>query len=246
MKFPEIVYFSPEQWGQLERFERLYHGTYKFPNHIRACIGGTSASFRRAIILVKLAESMIGGVKEDYAELENYGISGDRASSNVTAVTEAAIISLYSSIDSARKIVTHIYSKCRGLPDSTRKTFQGAANGTIDERVPEGIRTAFRDATWYPPFRQLRDVLTHVGPGGCHFDVRTEKVAYCHSAILNGDRVLHIPDIFGEIDIYAQKVNQFLGQIFGCLNQSLNDEEVWQLCGVFLGRTSVQVSVLTF
>jgi hypothetical protein len=141
-----------------------------------------------------------------------------------------------SSVDTAKKIVTHLYPKYRGFPDSTRKTFQTAEKGTIDERVPEKIRSAFRGATWYAPFRQLRNVLTHVGPGGCHLDPQTGKVGYYHNAIRNGNQVMYIPDIFKELNRYTRDVNQFLGQVFGSLNESLKDKEVSQLCGVFGGR----------
>jgi hypothetical protein len=104
MNLPNIIYFSPQHWGQLERFERLHHGTYQFPDHIRDCVSGTSANFHRALILKGLAESMIGMMKEDHAELENYGFSSNRTSSNISAVTESVITSLYSSRGGPQKL----------------------------------------------------------------------------------------------------------------------------------------------
>jgi hypothetical protein len=179
---------------------------------------------------------MIGAMQADRLEFEEKGFSQNVASSEVAAVAESAIMSLYASIDTARKIITYIFSRYRGLPDSTRRTFKAAIDGTIDERVPEQIRAAFKNGDWYPRFRRLRDALTHTGTGSCHLDLTTSQVAYYHSALSDGNKVLNSPDVFAELENLFGQVNQFLGQVFSSLNQTLKDEEVWQMCGIFVGR----------
>lgn len=235
MKLPTVIYFYPENWGAVDRFAHLYGGTYTFPAHVRGCVSGTSSHFRRAYILRGLALSMAPSMEDDDRELQTKGFSHASRSREVTAVVESSITSLYSSIDAARKVFTHIFQKYQGIPDSTRKTFQYAKDGKIDERVPEAIQAAFRDADWYPRVRRLRDALTHVGPGSCHLDRETKKVMYFHDAIREGMAVMHIPDIFATIDSYFDSVNRFLGQLFAALLATLKDDEVWQMCGVFSG-----------
>jgi hypothetical protein len=172
-------------------------------------------------------------MNEDKLELEHKGYTKGIYASRIAAVIESSITSLYSSIDTARKVVTHIYAKHRGLPSSTRKTFQAALADKIDERVPQKIRSAFKNANWYPKFRSLRDGLTHLGAGSCYFDRNTGLIKYFHDGLGEGNKAMCIQDIFGELDGYIKEVNRFLGQIFRALNLTLENNEVYQMCGVF-------------
>lgn len=236
MKLPVLVYFAPEHWGEIEKFAHFYSSTYRFPKHIAHCVNGTAAHFDRARTLTQIAQSMIPSMQEDIDELEKEGYSRGNRAAQVSALVESAVMSLYSSVDAARKIVTHIYSKCQGMPDSTRKTFQGAVKGTIDAKVPKPIREAFKNAEWYPSLRGLRDTLTHVERGACHLDPKSGRVTYYHNAIGDMSKAFSIPDVFTELDSWFLKVNRFLGALFLALNQTLNDNEVWQMCGLFGGR----------
>lgn len=235
-KLPTVRYFAPETWGAVERFSHLSAETYHFPPHIHGCVTGTTANFQRAELLRKIAMEMVPLLQADRAELEAKGFTQAEEGRKLTAVLESSVTALYSSLDSARKVVTHVFSKHQGLPESTRKTFQNSADGKLDPRLPERIRHAFATASWYPRFRRLRDALTHVGPGSCHLENQTGKVMYFHDAIREGTTVTHIPDIFATLDVYFQDVNLFLGQVFTALLETLKDDEVWQMCGVFGGR----------
>lgn len=236
MNLPTIVYFNPSRWGELEKFAYFYRSTYSFPNHIIHCVSGTSAHYDRARRLLKIATAMVPSMKDDALELEQKGFSHGKRAAEVSALIESTIISLYSSVDTARKIVTHVYSRFRGLPDSTRRTFQRAAEGAIDERVPQQIRDAFKNASWYPKLRKLRDVLTHVERGSCHLDPASGIVNYYHNALGTGPQVYCIQNIFAELDAFFLDVNQFLGALFSSLNDTLNEKEIWQMCGVFHAR----------
>jgi hypothetical protein len=236
MTLPNRVFFDPARWGEVEKFSRFWTTTYNFPPVIGQCIKGSSSHYHRAHTLGRIAFSMSGSMQEELLELEAKGFSNGFRSSEVAAVVESAVMSLYSSIDAARKVFTFIFSKYRGIPDSTRKTFKAAVDGTIDVRIPAQIRAAFKNADWYPAMRRLRDALTHVGTGSCHLDQASARVVYFHPALNIGDKVLHIPDIFGHLESLFEQVNHFLGQIFSSLNQSLKDKEVWQMCGLFGGR----------
>lgn len=235
-RLPVVRYFAPETWGAVDRFAHFHSATYQFPSHVRECVAGTSANFQRADLLRRIAIDFIPTLNADLAELDAKGFSHSENGQKLTAIVESSITSLYSSLDTARKVVTHVYKKCRGLPDSTRKTFQGAADGKLDPTIPEQIRRAFEQAPWYPRLRRLRDALTHVGPGSCHLDRATGRVMYFHDAVREGDRVTHIPDIFAVLDAHFQNVNLFLGQVFSGLLVTLKDDEVQQTCGFFGGR----------
>ncbi|WP_138223340.1 hypothetical protein [Nibricoccus aquaticus] len=238
MNLPTVIHFSPENWGAVERFAHFCGKTYTFPPRIQGCVAGTTAHFRRADTLRRIAESMVPSMKADLEELDQKGFSQSSRSSEVTAVIEATITSLYASIDAGRKIVTHIFGSqgFQGFPESTRKTFNTAAAGKLDPRTPEPIRAAFCDAKWYHGLRELRDALAHIGPGNCHLNRETGLVMYFHDAIRDEAKLRYISDIFAELTKYFDSVNRFLGQVFGALLATLKDEEVWQMCGIFSGR----------
>ena len=43
-------------------------------------------------------------------------------------------------------------------------------------------------------------------------------------------------DVFSYVDVLETQINRFLGRVFRCLNDTLSDDEVRQICGVFGGR----------
>jgi hypothetical protein len=186
------------------------------------------------MLLREIAHDMIPSLQVDRAELEAKGHTSAENSRKLTAVIESAITSLYSSLDCGRQVVTHVFKKYRGVSDSTRKTFQKAAKGELDIKLPPKILKAFADATWYPKFCRLRDGLTHGGPGSCHRDEKTGDILYFHDAVREQDKT-HITDIFAHLDEYAKHVNLFHGQVFTALVETLKDEEVEQICGFFDG-----------
>jgi hypothetical protein len=229
-----VRYFAPEYWGAVDRFKNLYRSTYNLPPRVHAAVAGTSSHFNRAMLLREIASDMIPSLELDRAELEAKGHSRAEHSQKLTAVIESAITSLYSSLDCGRQVVTHVFKKCRGVSDSTRKTFQRAAKGELDPKIPTKIVQAFAEAPWYPKFCHLRDALTHGEPGSCHRDEKTGAVMYFHDAVRDRDKA-YIPDIFAYLNEYTTHVNLFLGQIFSALVGTLKDVEVEQICGFFDG-----------
>jgi hypothetical protein len=222
---PTVRYFAPERWGTVDRFAHFYSSTYSFPEKVHARVVGTSAHFERAELLRQIAHDMIPQLQLDRAELEAKGFTHAEHSRRLTAIVESSITSLYSSLDCGRQVVTHVFAKYRGLPDSTRKTFQRAAEGRLDPQLPAAILNAFANAPWYPKFCHLRDALTHGGPGSCHRDEQTGKIMYFHEAVRSATAT-HIPDIFAVLDENFRHVNLFLGQIFKELLETLKDDEV--------------------
>jgi len=106
----------------------------------------------------------------------------------------------------------------------------------VSDNIPFGIREAFKNADWYEQFRSMRDALTHSDVGSCHLDEETGKVRYMHSKLGTDRKALVVEDIFDHVEKLFQKVNIFLGKVFAALNETLIDEETWQLCGFFGGR----------
>ena len=119
----KIIVFAPDRWGSLERFQRLHQKTYKLDNESQHALSGAGNHFHRAHALFRVARSHIPKLKEDRHELESHGHTHALRGGELSAVVEAIILSLYSSIDCSRKIVTFIYKKERGVKESTRKFF---------------------------------------------------------------------------------------------------------------------------
>lgn len=231
-----LIQFAPEHWGTLERFEHFYSGTYSFDKFTQKALPGASNHFRKSLILKDVAIRQTQLLAEDDHELEKKGYTSAKRGKELSAIIEASIQELYSSIDCARKVVSHIYRNHRGMKQSTRKLFHAAKEGKIAVTVPEAIRTAFASADWYDDFRILRDQLTHSDVGFCHRDKNSGKIAYLNGALGNAERAFVIPDILAYFDELVKSINKILGEIFNSLNQSLNDKEMFQFCGIFSGR----------
>jgi len=231
-----VIAFAPERWGTLELFQHFYGNTHHFDRDTQKSLPGTANHFNKALILFEVAKQHVTLLSEDRTQLTECGYTSARRGRELSALLESALLDLYSSIDCTRKVVTFIYRKHGGVKQSTRKFFQSAAGGTIGTTVPEGIRKAFACATWYTDFRVLRDAITHSDVGSCHSDEKSGKVFYLHAGLERDGKNLVIEDIFDHIDKLKDSVNQFMGQVFQCLNADLKDDEVWQMCGVFDGR----------
>jgi hypothetical protein len=173
---------------------------------------------------------------EDRAELDENGYTASKRSYEFAAVVEALLLSLYSAVDCTRKVLRAAYPKAQGFPDSTRKLFANAKNGKLDENVPLAIREALADADWFTEFRLLRDALTHSDSGSCHLDDETGKIFYFNEVFRGFREPSYIEDFMAYIDQRIGEVNTFMIRIFSELNRTLNDKEVWVICGFFYGR----------
>jgi hypothetical protein len=52
-KLTTVIYFSPQYWGELDRFVRLYHETYKFDERTLHILHGVAGHFHKANYLVR-------------------------------------------------------------------------------------------------------------------------------------------------------------------------------------------------
>jgi hypothetical protein len=182
---------------------------------------------------------MTASLAKDREELISRGYSDNSNGAHLAAILETVFCELYSSVDCARQVVRAIYveKKFRGLPDSTRKFFQYADEGQLDPRLPEPIRTAFCKAEWYHKLRIVRDAVTHADVGSCHLVEKAGVPLYMNDSIpADQGKCFMIKDVFGQIAIFKTAVNGFLVQIFHCLNETLVQTEVFQICGFFDGR----------
>jgi hypothetical protein len=146
----KVITFSPKIWGTQQRFEHFYSSTYSFNRYTQYAIKGSSNHFYKALHFLNVAKDISPKLTEDNAELEKKGYTDSARSGELSALVEAIILEFYSSIDCTRQIVTTIYKKHQGVPQSTRKFFQAAFDDKVAETVPLDIREAFRASQWYP------------------------------------------------------------------------------------------------
>ncbi len=232
-----VVAFYPKNWGEVDRFTHFHSTTYNFDERLTGILRGIAGHFHKAIILEELAHSIAPDLKEDTEELSSKGYSGNKNGARLAAVIETIFCELYSSVDCARQIVGKVYHGYQGVPDSTRRFFQNAAADKLDKKIPEEIRNAFAKADWYHLLRRLRDAVTHSDVGSCCLDEGSEKTRYINTAIRDvADKCLVVEDVLARIETFKKEVNSFEGRVFRALNQTIKNDEVFQICGFFNGR----------
>lgn len=232
----KVIVFAPDKWGTLEHFRYFYTPTYTFNPDTQKALSGAVNHFHKAYTILRVAHQHTAKLAEDRDQLQERGYTPAQRGKELSALIESVFLDLYSSIDCARKVVTFIYRNHRGVKQSTRKFFQAVANGTVDVTVPKEIRNAFANAHWYVDFRRIRDALTHSDIGSCHLDEKSGKVFYMHAGLGIKGKALIIEDVFAHIEELIGHINQFIGEVFLYLNGTLEDDEVWQACGMFGGR----------
>lgn len=227
---------APNRWGALDVFQTFCGTTYKFSKHDQEALRGAANHYSKALRLERVSQLITPRMQQDQYELAAQGHTSSERSKEYTAVAEALITSLYSSIDCTRKVLRAVFPKAQGLPDSTRKLFGNAANNKLDPLLPEAIRSALSDATWFSEFRVLRDALTHSDTGSCSLNRETGKIAYFHETFRGFREPSYIEDFVAYLHDYLDKVSRFLIAIYNALTNTLKDEEVWAICGMFHGR----------
>lgn len=235
-KVPDAVrMFVPERWGTVDYFSKFYSTTYDFDAVQRRGVEGVKGHFDKAQHLLVLAQKLRPGLALDHAELEEHGFTEAYNSSELATVIEAAMLELYSTIDCAAKIIHAIHGRTTpGFRNSTRSLFQRIDK--ISGSIPIEIRDAIANATWYNKLLYLRDELTHLTPGACHLDTETSIVWYRHGGIKEKGKDLIIDDIFVWLHENLVNVNHFIGLVFHHLSLNLNNEPVYQICGMVEGR----------
>jgi hypothetical protein len=146
-----LLFFAPEQWGEVQKFSNLCSGTYEFDERTKRALAGVGQHYDKALIFRRLADALAPGLRVDREHLDTHGFTPTERSSEVAAVFEAAIVELYSCVDCAAKVLRSIYeTRTRGFKKSTRSLFLELDNITGD--FPEPLRDAIRGgARMVPP-----------------------------------------------------------------------------------------------
>ncbi|KAA0139160.1 hypothetical protein FYZ48_11000 [Gimesia chilikensis] len=232
-----LLYFSPQHWGEVERFTKFWNTTYSFNRLSQKRLRGILGHFNKASHLFQIAKRLEPSLEIDEKHLQEHGFSPAHNAKELAAIIESIFCEQYSTLDCSRFVLHSIYPNHKGIKKSTRATFQNAYESKIDNRVPETIIKALaRTEDWYPELLRLRDEITHSNVGYAHRDKETGLICYLHDGLGTPNRSLVIEDTFHEIEKYFELINQFLGVVFQELNRTLIDNPIDQICGIFGGR----------
>lgn len=238
-----LLMFSPQNWGQLDRFAKLYAGSYAFSERDRRALSGVSAHFEKAHIFKSLAVELRSKLEVDRKELNNKGFTPATHAKKLAAVVEAFVVELYSAVDCTAKVLRAAFgSSTRSFKASTSYLF------TKTEKIqglPQPIIDEIAAADWYLPLRYLRDELTHLDVGHCSLDESTGLVRYAHFGMMKDQKPLIYDDIFFTMEGNFDAVNRFLGQVFKCLLATLGETPVQLMCGMTDGRVLMRSIVPT-
>jgi hypothetical protein len=232
-----LVHFSPQHWGEVERFTQFWTTTYTFDRMTQKRLRGIGGHFSKAGYLFQLARRLALNLDLDAAELKEHGYSPGHNSNELAAIIESVFCEQYSVLDCCRAVLLGVFPNHKGIKKSTRSTFQNAHKGELDNKVPAPIREALANTSeWYPNLLQLRDELTHSNVGSCHHDDRIGNVVYMHDGLGTPSRSLVIEDVFADLKTYFERINNLLGLVFRELNRTLDDKPVDLICGIFGDR----------
>jgi hypothetical protein len=119
---PTIRVFAPEQWGEIDKFANFYSGSYKFSDREKRAVAGVLNHFQKAITLQTLAVKLKPGLDIEKKQLEERGYTPALNSHELSAVIEASILELDSSLDCTVKVLRAVYGgSSRSFPESTRR-----------------------------------------------------------------------------------------------------------------------------
>jgi len=235
MKDQRIIFFAPEYWGELTKFNHFYHSSYHFKPFFQVAAKGVESHFDKFTTLYSLAKKIQPMLVEDNEELKEKGFSKAIRSKELSSVIESAFIELYSSLNCMMKVLNGVFINHKGIPsDSTRKLFKNARENKIDSRVPLAITSNLKNAIWFDELCNIRDELVHSEIGFCSNS--EDKITYFHPNLKSNGNNLIFDDVFSELNKYKKFVNSLLGAIYHTLNESLNDNKVEQICGIAFGR----------
>ena len=256
-KLANVIHFVPNKWGQVQKFANFYRMTYRFSSKADLALSGIMGHFYRYNVLIGLSKRLAPELDKEYKESIERGYSDTVHSEELAAIVDSLFCELYSVVDCTRTVIAFVYKNHKCVPtDSTSKLFEYAAIGKkvgkkvkslvyMDERVPLEIRNALAEGhnDWFPILKKIRDEINHSSVGFCSdFEGRLKgelepKISYFHSGLANIEgNVLVTDDVFKMLSEYEKKINRFLWSVFKALNQTLEDKETEQFCGIFDGR----------
>jgi hypothetical protein len=232
-----LLHFSPQHWGEFERFTQFWTTTYSFDRMTQKRLRGIYGHYRKAGYLFQIAKRIAPSLDLDAEQLKEHGYSPAHNAKELAAIIESVFCEQYCVLDCCRAVLCGVYPNHKGIKKSTRSTFQNAHKGELDDKIPLTIReTIANTIDWYPKLLRLRDELTHSNVGSCHRDEKTGNVMYMHDGLGTPDKSLVIEDVFADLKMYFDVINQMLGVVFRELNRTLIDSPIEMMCGVFGGR----------
>lgn len=232
-----VLNFSPEQWSPLDRFTKFHRTTYSIEQPAEIALRGIGTHLSKANIFYGLAVAIAPRIIEDDKEVEANGYSPAIRSKEITSLVESVFCELYSSLDCMCRVLGGVFNNNRGVPKKSAHRFfdrAGRGNSVID--LPEGIRTALANASFYNSLEKIRTSITHYDGGTCCLDKSTGKIFYILPEPLKGERSDKLDDIFGYLCKLSQQIVQIYYNVFSELNKTLKDCETEQICCISYGR----------
>lgn len=233
---PALLMFTPERWGEAERFSQLHSKTYNLSPTGKRALSGVINHFEKALTFEALAQKISPRLEVDRQQLEEHGYSPSLNSRELSAVIEASVLELYSSIDCTAKIIIELCAngRVRGLRKSTRYLFE--QTDRISGDFPDALKINLKSAGWFKELRFLRDELTHLQTGSCHLNDETSKIFYMHVGIRREDKPLIIDNILHWLRETRDSVNATIGSVFRFFNEQLSPTPLHIMCGMTMGR----------
>ena len=236
----KVLTFAPWTWGEVEKFSNLYEGTYDLAPWQKRAVSGVSAHAIKFFRLRGLLQKLEPNFLIDHAEMELNGFTSAANSTEITAIFEAAILEVYSSIDCMAKVLHAVYGRgTRHFRSSTTGLFDDFENYT--GTFPEKIKLLLRGAKWHEQLSLMRAELTHLATGFLSVQHTDNSVSYIHPGIVNEQKALVIENAFSWLDGLFDNYNKFLGGVFAELNKTLGPTPVHQMCGMVEGRALMRL-----
>jgi hypothetical protein len=232
-----IRHFAPESWTELERFLQFWGTAYTFKVAVSKRLGAIYGHRDRVQCLFEFAQRIAPTLAEDEAEMQSQGFTGAVRAKELAAIVDATFKELFSILDCFKSFFFAVCPNHAGVKNSTTGLFANGYAGTLDARIPQPIRDAFRQTKlWYDQLRLYRDEVTHADVGWCHRDRETKTVQYMHRGLGTPTRAALDADIFATLARFIEGIDAFLQAVFHELNKNLKPVETQQLCGTYLGR----------
>lgn len=224
--------FVPETWGEATRFQALHRGTYLLDDDTERALTGVTAHYGRCLMLTNLAKKLAPKGQAGQGKRRARGGADAALPEEASAAVETAILEMYSSVDCAAQVLRTIYGEeeARGARKLLGFFFRGAR--MRPGAFPESLKSFLQEALWFEDLCRIRDELVHAGLGVVHWDERDGSAEYANPEVLLDGETLVLEDVFGWLEEKRGELNEFLGEVFRQLNETLNDRPVKTPCGM--------------
>ena len=223
--------FVPETWGEAARFQALHRGTYWLDDDAERALTGVTAHYGRCLLLTNLAKKLAPKEQAGQRKRQARGRADAALPEEASAAVETAILELYSSVDCTAQVLRAIYGEdARGVKKLLGFFSRGARN--MSGGLPESLKSFLREALWFEDLCRIRDELVHAELGVVHWNERDGSAEYANPEVLLHGEGLVLEDVLGWLEEMRGEANEFLGEAFRQLNETLNDRPVKTSCGM--------------